>query len=211
MALLKAVGHISAVWSTEPLHPQPPVAKLCLESIQNRSGGTQVFLTSQIRYACMPSSTSSHAVACLPPARCALSIADCKILIVEILPPQTSVPFRRLADIQKEVSEMRRIRPTSSSVLVRPPSFCMLHGFLGKMGQRSISSAFENREASDHPRTGVSRSARKPACRSSTWGTGCSRRKTRDRLRIQAVQAQHLVAGLPISRIAYVRASADTH
>src|ERR1700694_2048733 len=71
------------------------------------------------------------------------------VLIVEILPSQFTISLTGAVLIrQKEVfRDGVGFIPRPALVLVRPPSFSMLHGLLWKMRQRHVSSALKNRQS----------------------------------------------------------------
>ena len=69
------------------------------------------------------------------------------VLIIEILPSQFTIPLPGAALIcQKEVfRDGKGFIPRPALIFVRPPSFSVFHGLLGKMWQRRVSSALKNR------------------------------------------------------------------
>src|SRR5882762_10773661 len=125
------------------------------------------------------------------------------VLIVEILPSQFTIPRPgALLICQKEVfRDGVGFIPRPALVLVRAPNFSVLHGFLWKMRQRRVSRALKNRKSLGI--TNISVRIDQPTNQlviAVGRETVVFVERSRDRLRIEAVQAQNLVARFGIFR-----------
>src|SRR6266446_7011574 len=121
------------------------------------------------------------------------------VLLVEILPAQFTIPLPGAVLIcQKEVfRDGEGFVPRPALVLVRPPNFSMLHGFLGKMRQRRVRGALKNRKSLGITNILVRIDQPTDQLVVAVGGeTVFFVERSRDRLRIEAVQAQNLVARL---------------
>src|SRR3984893_491158 len=125
------------------------------------------------------------------------------VLIVEILPSQFTIPLPGAVLIcQKEVfRDGVGFIPRPALVLVRAPDFSVLHGFLWKMRQRRVSSALKNRQSLGITNIGVRIDQPTNQLVIAVGGeTVVFVERSRDRLRIEAVQAQDSVARFGIFR-----------
>src|ERR1700674_1462941 len=116
------------------------------------------------------------------------------VLIVEILPSQFTIPLPGAVLIcQKEVfRDGVGLIPRPALVLVRAPQFSMLHGFLWKMRQRRVSSALKNRKSLGITNIVVRIDQPTNQLVVAVGGeTVVFVERSRDRLRIEAVQAQN--------------------